>query len=89
MVRTSRTSRLPPRTHSGHWKPTGAGTMQSVQIDRSQRAQRKYVSRSACRKHTGGPDTAPAPEVVVGSSSDGIVTVQSPMEASRVGDQPR
>ncbi len=39
----------PLPTHSGHWKPTEALTMQSGQIGRSQRTQRTPVSRSGCR----------------------------------------
>lgn len=39
----------PPRTQSGHWKPTEALTMQSGQMGLSQRAQRIPVSRSGCR----------------------------------------
>ncbi|CAM5330763.1 hypothetical protein SHIRM173S_09653 [Streptomyces hirsutus] len=39
----------PPRTHSGHWKPTEALIMHSGQIGRSQRVQRMPVSRSGWR----------------------------------------
>ena len=36
-VRPARVERAPSLTHSGHWKPTAAGFMQSGQIGRSQR----------------------------------------------------
>ncbi|RPK62141.1 hypothetical protein EES43_14095 [Streptomyces sp. ADI96-02] len=39
----------PSRTHSGHWNPTEALTMHSVQIGRSQRVHLIPVSRSGCR----------------------------------------
>ncbi|CAM5336149.1 hypothetical protein SMICM304S_07835 [Streptomyces microflavus] len=39
----------PWRTQSGHWKPTEALTMHSVQIGRSQRVQLIPVSRPGCR----------------------------------------
>ncbi len=39
----------PARVHSGHCHPTGASIMHSVQIGRSQRAQRTDEVRSACR----------------------------------------
>ena len=40
-VRGARTVFAPPRTHSGHWWPTAAGIMQSVQMYRSQRVHRR------------------------------------------------
>lgn len=39
----------PPRTQSGHWKPTEALTMHSGQMGRSQRTQLIPVSRSGWR----------------------------------------
>ncbi len=48
-VRPERVVREPSFTHSGHWKPTDAGRMQSGQIGRLQRWQRMCASRSVCR----------------------------------------
>ncbi len=48
-VRPDRVAREPSLTHSGHWKPTEAGRMQSGQIGRSQRWHRMCDSRSRCR----------------------------------------
>ena len=45
----TRTEACPSRTHSGHWKPTEAGSMQSGQIGRPHRAQAMQVSRSGWR----------------------------------------
>jgi hypothetical protein len=36
-------------THSGHWCPTGAGTMHAVQIGRPQRVQWTRVASVGCR----------------------------------------
>ena len=47
--RPDRVAFTPSLTHSGHWKPTAAGRMQSGQMNRSQRWQRIQVSRSGCR----------------------------------------
>jgi hypothetical protein len=47
--RGPRTEACPARTHSGHWKPTDAGTMHSGQIGRPQRVQEMPVGRSGCR----------------------------------------
>ena len=44
-----RVRRSPARTQSGHWNPTAAETMQSVQIGRSQRWQRTAAARRSCR----------------------------------------
>jgi hypothetical protein len=52
--------------------------MQSVQMDLSHRAHRRYVSRCGWRKQTGGPDTPSVSGAAVGDSSDGIFTIQSP-----------
>ncbi|HVU61331.1 MAG TPA: hypothetical protein VHD58_06710 [Mycobacteriales bacterium] len=41
--------RRPWATHSGQWKPTEAGIMQSVQIGRSQRVHRIAVISSGWR----------------------------------------
>ena len=43
-----RVCRIPARTQSGHWNPTAAETMHSVQIGRSQRWQRTAAARRAC-----------------------------------------
>ncbi len=39
----------PSEVHGGHCQPTGACTMQSVQIGRSQCAHRTEAARSGCR----------------------------------------
>lgn len=44
-----RVRRIPARTQSGHWNPTAAETMHSVQIGRSQRWQRTAAERRSCR----------------------------------------
>ena len=41
--------RWPSATHSGHWKPTDAGCMQSGQMWRPHRWHLIQVSRSVCR----------------------------------------
>ncbi|WP_017590240.1 hypothetical protein [Nocardiopsis ganjiahuensis] len=48
-VRADRTFRFPSATHSGHWNPTDASTMQSGQIGREHRVQLTPVSRPVCR----------------------------------------
>jgi hypothetical protein len=48
-VRPCRVDRAPSFTHSGHWKPTEAGVMQSGQMGRSHRWHRIHVSRSVWR----------------------------------------
>ena len=49
MVVAWRVCAAAPATHSGHWKPTGAAIMHSVQMGRSHRVQRMPVARSGCR----------------------------------------
>ncbi|GIJ02459.1 hypothetical protein Sya03_18110 [Spirilliplanes yamanashiensis] len=48
-VRAWRCVRRPSATHSGHWKPTDAGFMQSGQMGRSHRTHRTPVSRDGWR----------------------------------------